>query len=338
MRKIAASLGLVAFAGVVCAQGSGGALIADYAKALNSAKSLKVQYTYQLVGGAPSNYTIEFSKPNKARIDTPSVLVVADGSKITTLTKSNNQYYKKNQTPNDFKSLLMSEEIVLWSGFFFPEVIEKAPTPKTNGTKNRKGMTLAVVQFSTKETPPRDYTLYLNKEDGVLRQAEISGVVGASKQSYILDAKSVELGASIDASEFAFAAPAGSKELTEEEMFGAKWYTDINQALAVAKATGKIILIDFWADWCHWCHELDRTVFNTEAFKAMSKYFVFCKIDTENDAQIGPVKSLGILSKDPEGLPTTLFVNGSGKVVHEFVGYKPIDEYLKELDKARSSR
>lgn len=338
MRKVAAIIGLTAFAGFVCAQGSGGALIADYAKALNSAKSLKVEYTYQLVGGTPDKYTVEFAKPDKARIETPTELVVADGSKITTFNKSTNQYFKKNQTKADFKSLLMSEQVVLWSSFFFPEVTKDVQAPKATGTKNRKGKTLNVVQFSTKDTPSRDFSLYLNKSDNILWQAEIVGMKGQVKETYILDAKDITVDGDVDAALFAFKAPSGSKELTEEEMYGAKWYTDINQALAVAKATGKIVLIDFWADWCHWCHELDRTVFNTEKFKAMSKYFVFCKIDTENDAQIGPVKARGIVDKDISGLPTTKFVNGDGRVVHEFVGYKPVDEYVKELDKARGNR
>jgi hypothetical protein len=93
-------------------------------------------------------------------------------------------------------------------------------------------------------------TYYLNSADFIARQAEFSVMTGKVRDIVVLDAKSLTAGAAApDSKLFAFNAPEGSRELTEAELNAGKWYTDLDEALKVAKETNKVVLAYFGADW-----------------------------------------------------------------------------------------
>jgi thiol:disulfide interchange protein len=129
---------------------------------------------------------------------------------------------------------------------------------------------------------------------------------------------------------FAFKAPAGSRELTAAEISADKWYTNFDEAVAVGKASNRLVLVDFYTSWCHWCKVLRAEVFPKDEFKAMSKYFVFCEIDAEAETSLAARFSV-------DAYPTSVFVNGDGTLVHKLVGYKPLKDYVAEMDDARKS-
>jgi thiol:disulfide interchange protein len=69
------------------------------------------------------------------------------------------------------------------------------------------------------------------------------------------------------------------------------WHHSLPEALAVAKAEKKQILIDMWATWCKNCTVMDETTFQDPVVKtAMSKY-VLLKYQTE-DPDMQPAKAL----------------------------------------------
>jgi thioredoxin-like negative regulator of GroEL len=75
---------------------------------------------------------------------------------------------------------------------------------------------------------------------------------------------------------------------------------------------------------------LAREVFPQESFKQMSKYFVFVKIN--GDEQPGLMTKYGV-----RGYPTIKFMRADGSVNHEFVGFRPLNEFIAEMNRARGA-
>jgi thioredoxin-like negative regulator of GroEL len=73
---------------------------------------------------------------------------------------------------------------------------------------------------------------------------------------------------------------------------------------------------------------LERSVYSQDSFKAMGKYFVFVKINV--DQQPGVSQRYGV-----RALPTLKFMKPDGALVHEFVGGRPLQQFLAEMETAR---
>ncbi len=245
MRKYAWILAAGALAAVVFAQSSGAQVLQGFVSALQGAQSLKVVLSVTPDGGAPESFSIALGKPNLARIDTANQLVVADGKTIAVLDKKSNQYYRDAQTSGSLAGLLQGEGLALWAPFFDAKALANVSS-RALGTKNRKGILLQVID-ATFDGGKRKVTYYFDGAN-IARQAEV-GYHDTGDKRTIVDTKSVELGAAVAPGDFAFTPPAGSKELTEEERMSDKWYEDLNAALADAKKTKRLVLIDFSAVW-----------------------------------------------------------------------------------------
>jgi thioredoxin-related protein len=323
---LSGSLGMVA-AVMALAQGNAGDLLAKHTKALTEAQSLSVRCTVQRLGGAPEEIRMVLARPNKAYIEDSKQVIVADGTTITTLDKKSNSYYKRNQAEGDLVSLLNREGISTWAAFFNANQFAKIGSPKAAGTKNRKGVEYRVVTITAPDNSTT-WTLYLSAADGIARQSEIAIKSGKDQGTILVDAKEFALGEA-PGDVFVFKAPSNAKEVSEAEMFGDRWYTDLDEAMQVAAKTGRLILLDFYTDWCHWCKELDAKVYPEEDFKKMSKYFVFCKVDAEKGKGVAWAQKYGV-----SGYPTIKFLRSDGTVVHEIVGYMPLGPFLAEMQKA----
>ena len=100
---------------------------------------------------------------------------------------------------------------------------------------------------------------------------------------------------------------------------------DYNAALEKAKQEGKMLFVDFYADWCGPCKKMAKEVFTQgmigDYFNAK---FVSVKIDTENPANRQVVKQYKVTS-----MPTLVFVNAEGKLVAQSTGSLGSDDFLK---------
>jgi thioredoxin-related protein len=67
----------------------------------------------------------------------------------------------------------------------------------------------------------------------------------------------------------------------EPLLTGVRWYTDFEEAKAVAQKENKDLLINFsGSDWCIFCIKMEKEVFSDETFaKEAEKYFVFMLVD-----------------------------------------------------------
>lgn len=250
MRKILLCALIAASTALALAQGSGAVLLEKFNKALNSAKTLSVNYTVQVVGGAPVTYQVDYAKPNLVKIESPTERIFADGANITTFYKKQKTYFKKKQTEAELNKVISKNDLLIWAPFFNEKLTSTFKSVKSLGTKSRKGLTLQTVEFVMPGGRSNVVTYYLDSKDFIARQAEFSVMTGRVKDLVILDAKTLTVGAADPNSKlFAFVAPDGSRELTEAELNSGKWYTDLEEALKVAKETNKVVLAYFGAEW-----------------------------------------------------------------------------------------
>lgn len=314
MRRVITLAALGALALIAVAQTTGNDLLKGYTKALTDAKSLSTTYTYQKLGDPSVTYTLELSKPNMARIDTPAELIVADGTTITTYDKTRKVYYKSGQTANDLKALFNRQELQIWAPFFNEAAFANVNGAKAGAPATRKGMTLNTLEMPLSKTGDKVAKLYLNQQDNVARQAELIYTIGDKKETRILDTKSLTLDATLSANRFAFNAPDGSKEVTADEIGSDRWYSSLDEAKAIANKTGKKIFVDFMASWCGPCKMLDAQVFSTDDFKKLSKSFVFLKIDVDEQKDVAQAYNI-------EAMPTQMVLDKDGGVLGKRVGY-----------------
>lgn len=236
---------LAATCWVVAQTASGSAVLGNYVKTLNAADGLSVNYTVTKIGGSPETYTVNLAKPNLARLESSSQIVVADGKAMTFYDKKSNSYMKRDQTPAELKALLGDDVYRLWMAFFNPDPY-KSMTVKGLPDKNRKGTMFKVVSVSAPDSSDVTWTLYINPQDNIVRQAEIVIANGADAGTRLIDCKAIELKRN---DVFTFTPPAGSKEVSEAELYSDRWYTDLEEAKKVATATKRVLFVDFYADW-----------------------------------------------------------------------------------------
>ena len=107
---------------------------------------------------------------------------------------------------------------------------------------------------------------------------------------------------------------------------GRRWVMDDGEGMAQARADGRPVLIDFYADWCAACKELDHKTWVDPSIQAEAERFVAIKLDlTERNAENAAKQA----SYRVPGLPTVIFYNGAGEEVHRFFGFKGAPEVLE---------
>lgn len=99
------------------------------------------------------------------------------------------------------------------------------------------------------------------------------------------------------------------------------------RALSQAKAEGKPVMIDFFAEWCSACKELDREVYVAPEVIEESARFVTIKVDGTNEDEL--VEQL-YRRFDVQGLPTVAFLDSRGEILKEprVTGFLPPEKFL----------
>ena len=109
---------------------------------------------------------------------------------------------------------------------------------------------------------------------------------------------------------------------------------DLDRELAAARANGRPVLLDFYADWCVSCKEMDRDTFSDPAVIAELQRFVLLRADvTANDPDDQAL--LQGRFKLP-GPPAILFFSPAGTEVAglRLVGFKPAAGFAQHLRRA----
>ena len=117
------------------------------------------------------------------------------------------------------------------------------------------------------------------------------------------------------------------------------WSTDLDKALADAKAAKKSVLVEFTgSDWCPPCIAMRKNVFSKKEFvQAASKNFILVELDFPKADKALADKNQPLAEKYKiEGFPTVILLNSEGKEFDRFFAseYPKTEDFLKHLDES----
>ena len=115
-----------------------------------------------------------------------------------------------------------------------------------------------------------------------------------------------------------------------------KSVADLDAAIAAAQASGKTVMLDFYADWCVSCKEMEKYTFPDAAVQAALANTVLLQADVtaNDDVDQALMQRFGIL-----GPPSILFFGRDGveKPDYRVVGFKPAEDFAPHIQQAIGS-
>ncbi|HLU06698.1 MAG TPA: thioredoxin domain-containing protein [Woeseiaceae bacterium] len=94
------------------------------------------------------------------------------------------------------------------------------------------------------------------------------------------------------------------------------WYPWSEEAFALARESGKPILLSIGYSACHWCHVMAHESFEDEkTAELMNRLFVNIKVDREERPDIDRIYQMAhqLLTQRPGGWPLTMFIDPDGQ-------------------------
>lgn len=99
------------------------------------------------------------------------------------------------------------------------------------------------------------------------------------------------------------------------------------------KNAGKLIMVDFYANWCIPCKEMEHKTFSNKEIQETLKNFVLYQVDLTKEPK-GSIKSF-VEEMDIQGIPTILFFKNGEEIKNlRLVGYESPEEFKKRLENA----
>lgn len=310
IRRFVPVLAAVTVATAFAAQA--GSPLSAWAQKVNGLKSLQADVVVSQPNAPSQTYKIAFAKPSSFKVDDAKETIVADGKTITVFDKGENYFYTRPQTDAELKALVKPDQYALFRAFFDAKAFDGVKS-RAGASKSLGGETVTPIEFAPEAGSPKTITVYVGP-DGLARKGESALPTQQGKISSVLTAKNVVIDGEMTEEAFAFKAPDGAQEIQYADLQAAKWFTDLDEAKVIAAKSGRKIFIDFAAEWCGPCKMLEREVFTTEEFKALSKKYVFLRIDTDLQPTVAASYKI-------EAMPTQIVAKADGSEIGRTVGY-----------------
>src|SRR5690606_30643463 len=111
---------------------------------------------------------------------------------------------------------------------------------------------------------------------------------------------------------------------------------DLDRELADARAAGKPLMFDFYADWCVSCKEMEKYTFTDPAVQEALADFVLLKADVTANDEVDQALMQGVGIRGPAG--TLFFVDGAGWRGLRRVGFEKAAAFAQRARQAAGAR
>jgi thioredoxin-like negative regulator of GroEL len=103
------------------------------------------------------------------------------------------------------------------------------------------------------------------------------------------------------------------------------WVTDFDSAKSRCEESGKLMVIDFWADWCQPCKVMERELWDNPDLQLYAQNFVAVKIDLTKDRNTAE-------EFDVQGIPMVVIAMADGSILWQQVGYRDKEVFVQALN------
>ena len=121
--------------------------------------------------------------------------------------------------------------------------------------------------------------------------------------------------------------PAIAGAVTAHGAVEVDWGKDLPAALERARAEGKPVLVNFYANWCVWCKRLESTTLSDNDVKTVLRDRVVpVRLDVDGDGRELSNKY------HVDGLPTILVLDSTGREIGRIPGYMAPTGFLEHVE------